>query len=208
MRIRRSGALLLVPALVGGAAGAADSALSATSPPLPAAILPSQLQALKQKMEQLQVNSERYTETASGTVTASIEKVGKGGKRSCQERRVSLHTRAVGDASISPPESEVFTGHGAGTPSLIAIGPTLYFYSVKAGRRDGGRPWVRFRLNGASASTGVSFPYHGQSDEVDAGGTGSYAGLINLIGTTTGEVHVWSARRASTASRRPSSRRW
>jgi hypothetical protein len=191
--------LALVPAVFGGVTGAADSATPAIpAPPLPAAILPPQLQALEQKMEGLQINSERYSETIRGTaLTQSVElktstkqiRKHEHGKRISHRKLVAVTIAEFGEVSLSPDQGEVLAGATASRPIEITIGSTIYFYLPTIARRDGGRPWVRFSTAGA-ASTGASFPYHGQSAEVNAGGKGTYAGLINLLATAGGAVRM------------------
>jgi hypothetical protein len=145
--------------------------------------LPPELVALEQKMGQLQINSERYEQTQiSVSRTTTLAKHGK--SRTNIRHRSSKVSGAV---SLSPAEGEL-AGPG-GVPSEIDVGSTLYLHFADIARRDGGRPWVRVE----HASASVLFPFHGGSlpfGEVDEGGTGSYAQLINLIATADGAVEV------------------
>jgi hypothetical protein len=85
-------------------------------------------------------------------------------------------------------EDEVFT-HGTRRPSFIWIGSTSYLYEG-SGRARSRHSWIRFHGVG-SAEAIPSLPFRGGgSMEVNAGGSGSYAGLINLLATTTGPVSV------------------
>jgi hypothetical protein len=185
MRIRGWRAPLLAAALLGAIAVPADSATKA--PPVPApsvASIPAAAQPLVAKVEQQTVNSERYSQTtqAGGTFTVKLH-----GKR----RKVTRHVSTVtfGEASLAPLLAKTFKKGSSGRLSAIGIGSTLYSYSPSIGRQDGGRPWVR--VNGVSAA-GL-FPYHGGLSkrlEVSAGGTGSYAELIDLLATATGNVSI------------------
>jgi len=130
----------------------ANSPAASISP----ASLPPALQALEQKMEQLRINSERYSQTTHGEVTVSVKRHGKHGERTSGRKRVSLNHTELGEASLSPSEAEVIDGNTR-KPILIAIGSTLYTYSATLARRDGGRPWFRFNGHGA-ASVGRSSP--------------------------------------------------
>jgi mono/diheme cytochrome c family protein len=156
------------------------------SPPPAPASLPPALQALEQKMENLRVNSERYTQTIRGGAIIAVELKGKHGRR-VKRRRRSLGVSELGEVSLSPAEGQVFAGADRSRPSLIMIGATLYDYSPKIARQDGGRPWIRSRSPGFADSDPL-FPNHGRSGEVNLGGTGAYAGLVNLLATALGPV--------------------
>lgn len=157
---------------------AAAPALS--SPPQVSATLPPALVALEEKMGQLQVNSERYTETVTAVSAVSLA-VAHGRSRA----RTKLSTSKLsGEVSLSPAQGEVVGSRGE--PEQIAIGSTLYLHSPAIARRDGGRPWIRVEHGNAD----VLFPFHGGSSllEEKGGGTGSYAELIDLIATAVGTV--------------------
>lgn len=173
----------------GGARAPAAWASSTAGTPISPVLLPPSLQALEQKMEGLQISSERYSRTARGAVTITTERKGPHGKRTSAHKRTSLHLTELGEASLSPDEGQVFTAGHMSRPSLIAIGSTLYSYSARMGQLDGGRPWLR--ISGSDAvSEGAVFPYHRQPREVDLGGSGSYANLINMLATALSPVNV------------------
>jgi hypothetical protein len=191
LKIRRRGwaAPFLSAGLISVVAVPADGASS--SPPAPApsvASIPAAVQPFVAKLEQLPVNSERYTEAtqAAATVTVKVH-----GKRRKLTRHVSKE--ALGEASLSPLQGKLFKHGDSGQLSTIGIGTTLYSYSPSIARRDGGRPWVRLR----GVSAGGLFPFHGGADarlEVKAGGTGSYAELIDLLASAAGNVSILGAQ--------------
>jgi hypothetical protein len=184
MRIRRWAPPLAALALVGAIPGAADSAAPAIpAPALVPAILPAQLQALEQRMEGLQVNGERYSLTVE-SVPVTVTK--QSGKHITQTK--PLVRTDFGEASLVPGEGEIFSSDNRRRPAEISVGSTLYVYTPGIARTDGGRPWVRF--DGGALGDRTLFPFHGQPAEVNAGGVGSYAGLINLIATAVGPVAV------------------
>lgn len=157
----------------------------ATTPTAPA-VLPPALVALEQKMRELQVNSESFTKTVSGTTSIELGVGGRRGKRRTHTLHISKQT--IGQASLSPREATV-TNVTAGTPSAIEIGSNVYLYLSSLAKRDRGRPWVHFKSSGAGAFE--LFPFHGESStELNEGGSGPYAGLLNLLATTTGPVGV------------------
>jgi hypothetical protein len=183
MRIRGWGALLLVAALLGAVRGAAESAASAiASTVAPAASLPPALLALEAKMARLTVTSERFSQTVHATATRHI------GGHHRHVKRVSVNETELGEVSLSPLEGKLFRNGDPGKPIAIAIGLTLYSYSPTIASKDRGRPWIE--MKGVSAAE--LFPNHGGSnEEINAGGTGSYAGLINLLTTAVaGTVSV------------------
>jgi hypothetical protein len=159
--------MLLALALLAATRGAADLAAPASaSSPAPAAGPPPELVALEAKMEQLPVNSERYSQVAHLTATRHT------GRHHKHLERASVTETQVGEVSLSPLEGRTFKNGDPRKPIAIAIGSTLYTYSAKIARKDRGRPWIQ--LNGVSAAT--LFPYHGDSsEEINAGGAGSYA---------------------------------
>ncbi len=160
-------------------------ASSAAGSPAGPVSAPPALGALEQKMEQLRVNSERYSQTIRGGAIVGVD-LGKHRKRVGPGRR-SLDVSELGEVSVSPAEGEVFAGADRSRPSLIVIGSTLYDHSPKVARLDGQRPWVRSSGSGL-ASDDTLFPDHGRTDEVNLGGAGAYAGLINLLATAVSPV--------------------
>jgi hypothetical protein len=185
------GAPFLIAALFGANAASA-SAASATPTPTPSvASIPVAMQPYVAKIAQQSVNSERYstTERTVGTIT-----VKRGGKR---HKLVKHETKVtVGEASLAPLLGKVFAKGSSGALAQIGIGTTSYAYAPYAyeptqhgKKKRNPRPWLR--LEGVSAAT--LFPYHGQGNpsiEVNAGGTGSYAELINLLATANGAVRI------------------
>jgi hypothetical protein len=176
---------LLAVVLLGATVGAEDSATSATlsSPPPTLALLP-QLQALEQKMAQLQLNSERFSSVVSGVITVTNE---TNGKPDGPSKRISANGTELGEASVSPAEGEIYLGRKL-RPTLIAIGSTVYHYERPTKASHGRRPWVRSRDPEESPATQLLPFYGGGPIEVDAGGTGSFARLINLLTTAVGSV--------------------
>jgi hypothetical protein len=164
------------------------SPVAPASPPPAPASLPPALRALEQKMEQLQIDSERYSQTIRGGAIVEVELKGRHGRR-VERRRWSLGIGELGEVSIFPAEGQIFTGADRSRPNLIVIGSTLYVYSPGIARPDGGRPWVR-STSPELAGAGTFFPDHGRSDEVNLGGAGPYAGLINLLATAVSPVAV------------------
>jgi len=168
----------LVVALLVLAAGVAW-AEAATSAPSPApATAPATLQALEGKMRQLQVNSERFSQVARGYITVANEANGKVVGR---VKHIPTNVRLTGEASLTPQRSETFLG-ARHTPTRIVIGSTVY--SREGGKR---RLWVRLHEPGLAQSF-ASYPLHGDPQEVNLGGTGSYAGLLNLLATAVGQI--------------------
>jgi hypothetical protein len=165
-------------------ASASAQPLDEVSTPIqPAPVLPADLVTLEQKMEHLQVRTERFSERSQGSVKLTSEANGKPVGRS---RYVSLDGSESGVASLSPSASKVSIRDSAGRTEEIVVGSTLYVRSPtaqKLARLDGGRPWIRSHSSG-----GVSLPFHGRPEEVSFGGSGPYANLVNLLATAVGEV--------------------
>jgi hypothetical protein len=182
MRRRVTLLLALAPLIAGSIVGVAESAKPVRASALaPTASAPPELTALEQKMKQLQVNSERFSQTLFASGTRHV------GKHRGRIRRVSVTQTEGGEVSLVPLEGKVFKNGDQAKPTTIAIGSTLYSYSTTIAAKDRGRPWIQ--LTGLSAA--ILFPFHGDSsEEVNAGGTGSYAGLINLLNTATGKVDL------------------
>ncbi len=180
------GAALLSAALLGTIAAPTDAASSASTPSTPApsvASIPAAVQPLVAKIEAQQVNSERYTVTTHASGSKTIKQ--RNGKR----RKVSesASKTVTGEASLAPLVAKLYEKGGSGQLSSIAVGSKAYVYLPSRKRK--GRPWLRF--DGFSAAT--LFPFHGQGEpavEVDAGGTGTYAELIDLLATANGAVTI------------------
>lgn len=199
MRARRAGALALALALLAVAPAAAGSATPAPAPATPApAPLPPELQALEAKMAQLQVVSERFS--INGTITGTSEETSASGKcRPSQPCRVTRHTRVKrtrhrvdisqrGEVNLAEDAVALFSG---GRRVLIAVGSALYLYAPGRTPRGRSRPWVRQTIPGVAGTplAALLMPFHGpRPGEVSLGGSGPYAGLIDLLATAAGPI--------------------
>ncbi len=163
------GAPLIVAALSGVAAA---PAIAAATPPATlapnVANIPATAQPLVAKIAHAAVTSERYSVTLSGTVPSKNGGQGKTAKRV-----------TIGEASLSPLRAKVYRKGGSGPLAEVGIGSTVYINDAAlTGKRA--KPWVE--SPGTSATT--LFPFHGgSSSEVNAGGSGPYAELLNLLAT-------------------------
>ena len=188
MRTRLAGALVvalsslaLVP--VRGAADVPESALhparlaQATNAPVP-----QQLKVLEQKMQQLHVNRERYTQISRGVVVIVNE---ANGRPVGHRRSVSLDASISGEVSVSPPRAEQINVR-TGKPIQIDIGSTTYAYSPPIARKHPHRAWIRRK----NSEFGSDFPYSATPDEASLGGEGSYSQLFNLLATAVGSIQV------------------
>jgi hypothetical protein len=172
--------LALEPVGIADTAGLATRSVPVAQAPI--AALPPQLQSLELKMQQLRVNSERYTRIIRGTLTIVNA---TNGKPVGPEKSVSLNENISGEVSISPARAEEIN-IGTGKPLWIEIGSTEYAYSREIARKHPRRAWVRKQ----GAEIGATFPYHASPGEASVGGEGSYAQLFNLLTTTVGSVTV------------------
>jgi hypothetical protein len=180
-------ARLLTAVLLAASAVVGSVVIPGASAQAPTAVLPAQLVALEQKMEQLQINSERFSLISRGRVTVTNE---SNGKPDGPPKYVSLDQAALGEASLQPSEGEILFGKPS-RPRVILIGSTLYVHEPSIAKRDGHRPWVRLNIShGATSGPVPVFPYHRESGEETGPGSGSYAALINLLGTAVGPVSV------------------
>jgi hypothetical protein len=176
--------LLSAPFLIAALFGAfAVPAVARTSVTPTVASIPAAVQPLIAKIEALPVTSERYTvrTQASGTKTVKLPD----GRR----RRVSRSssTSVTGEASLAPLAAKLYKRGDSGQLSSVAVGSKVYVYSPSSKHK--GRPWLL--LAGVSAAT--LFPFHGQDNpavEMNAGGTGTYAELVDLLATANGAVTV------------------
>ncbi len=153
------------------------AATAAASDPV-APPLPANLQALVAKMRLLQVNSERYSEVSRGYIRVANR---SNGRIVGRVRYVRENFQLTGVASLTPQRSETFFGPKH-APRRIVIGQNIYFHVDGKRRR-----WVR-RREPDSARAFAAYPFHGEPDENDLGGTGSYAGLLNLLATAVGPI--------------------
>jgi hypothetical protein len=176
---RSLGALFLALVPFGAVATAPTTAALPEAPSSSA--LPPQLVALEQKMEALQVNSERFSglERVS-TFTDEVE-----GRRLRHYAHRSATTTMQGEASLVPAEGEVELRGKETTLRQIVVGSTVYQYEASRSQRRRARPWVRFHSSKAEL-----LPFHEDPSEVGGGGTGPYAGLIDLLATATGPVET------------------
>jgi hypothetical protein len=163
-------------ALAAGVACVYVATAGASSPA--AAAIPATLQPLEAKMRQLQVNSERFSQVSRGYVTVANEVNGRVVGR---VRHIPMNIQLTGEASLAPQRSETFIG-ARHTPTQIVIGSTVY---SREGRKR--QPWVR-QHEPELAQAFSSYPLHGDPEEIDLGGTGSYAGLLNLLATAVGQI--------------------
>lgn len=175
-------ALALASVLLGCLYVGAGDALARTVSDPPPAALPAQLQALEQKMAALRLTSERFSIVSRGFINLTNE---DNGKPEGPTRRVSLDASETGEVALPSHDADISLVRHSGASREIHLGSTTYAYMPKLARFDGGRPWVRSHVAG-----GFEYPFEGGSGEVDAGGTGPYAQLLNLLATATGNVVV------------------
>jgi hypothetical protein len=187
------GAPLITVALLGAASVPAlgAPAVSPAAPTPTVASIPADVQPLVAKIAQQTVNSERYSTTDHTEGTVTVKRHGKPHKLVKHETKVSF-----GEASLAPLLGKVFAKGSSGALSQIGVGTTSYAYLPYAyepthdgKRKRDSHPWML--LDGVNA--GTLFPYHGQGNpsfEVNAGGTGTYAELINLLATANGAVRI------------------
>jgi hypothetical protein len=184
--------LLVLSSLAAPVGGIADTAgLAVRSSPVPNALgarLPPQLQGLEQKMQQLHVNSERYTRTFRGVITIVNETNGQPVGR---EKSVSLDENISGEVSISPPQAEVIDAN-TGKPIQIQIGSTEYAYSREIARKHPRGAWIRRKGADGSVLPDYASPLEVFASPGDAsvGGEGTYAQLFNLLTTAVGSIAV------------------
>lgn len=160
----------------------------------PAPAHPPELASLIAKMRRLHVHSERYTQ-----LTRIVVGTGKHSQR--------YRDAVLGEVDSSAGRGEIFGGPAPRLPLALVVGSVGYSYSPVLGRCDGGRPWVRRSgrrqgafVDGREIQSGpppvparASFPYQPLRGERNRGGAGPYAGLINLLQTTSGPARVVGA---------------
>ena len=168
-----------------GGSGISSSALGRSGDVTPA------LQVLVAKMRVLPVTSERYMQTTSTLVR----------QRSRTER---FQDALIGEVGLSPDRGETFQPGPVPIPSELVIRGSRFRYSSALGGCDGGRPWVRERTRSGGVlvidgheqikpsrpepPARVSLPFQAFPGERTRGGSGPFAGLIDLLGTATGPV--------------------
>jgi hypothetical protein len=153
---------------------AATDAASAPAAPNVAEI-PAAVQPLVQKIAAAQVNSERYVVTnhAIGTEPKKVH-----GRRHTVTVRTATFTH--GEASLSPLVGVSLQQGSLGPVRFIWIGSSVYVNGPELNGQHSGL-WVKTK----GVGTDGLFPFHesGASGEVNAGGTGPYAGLLDLLAT-------------------------
>jgi hypothetical protein len=194
----RSVAALALALLATAPLAAASTAAAASIAP---AVLPPELQSLESKMAQLRVDSERYSITVRGSFTSVSEETSSSstctpsGCHSTSRRHVthrrhrSVNIALKGEVSLAAGTAELVSA--GGRHRLIVVGPNLYSFSPGRTHRSRARPWVHSRVRGVDPQSLVRglFPLHGnQRSEVDLGGRGPYAHLINLLATAVAPV--------------------
>jgi hypothetical protein len=160
------GAPLILAALSGASAAPATAVTPAAAPAPNVVNIPAAAQPLVAKIAHATVTSERYSVTLTGSIRGKTTK------------KVT-----IGEASLSPLRAKLYRKGGSGPLAEVGIGSTVYI-NVNDASLTGHRakPWVT--ASGTSAST--LFPFHGgSSSEVDAGGSGPYAELLNLLATAS-----------------------
>jgi hypothetical protein len=169
MKATRLAPLLGAPLMTAALLGAVPA--GATTAPAPnVANIPATAQPLVAKIAHAAVTSERYSVTLTGAVPS------KQGGHSKTAKKVT-----IGEASLSPLRAKLYRKGGSGPLAEVGIGSTVYINDASlTGHRS--KPWVK--APGTSAAT--LFPFHGgSSSEVDAGGSGPYAELLNLLATAS-----------------------
>ena len=111
----------------------------------------------------------------------------------------------IGEVALSPDRGDTFEPGSPAIPRELVAGLTRYSYSSALGGCDGGRPWVlKGPRSGAIQVVGghaqiessrhparparAALPFQAFPGERSRGGSGPYAGLINLLETATAPV--------------------
>jgi hypothetical protein len=154
------------------AAGVATASMPASAPNV--ANIPAAAQPLVAKIANAKVTSERF----------SIAMVGPAASRRGAHGKPAAGTLAhvaVGEASLVPLRAKLYRRGSSGPLAEVALGSTIYINDASLSGHKA-RPWVK--APGESAA-GL-FPFHGGSNyEIDAGGRGPYAELLNLLATAS-----------------------
>jgi hypothetical protein len=162
-RVREAGFAAVVLVLLAGCGDAGPAArVRAGADGVP------EMRTLVRTLRGLHVRSERYT----------IENVVT--DKSARSVRV-YRSGAIGEAGVSPVRAQVRTSSGE---REIRINSSDYLSSPGLASCDGGRAWMR-RERGVRAA---SFPYHSPPAGRSLGGSGPYAGLIDLLETAQGRL--------------------
>lgn len=195
MRFRIGGMTSLALAILAMTTGIAGSATPVSSP------VPPELQALELKMEELQISSERYTRKTGISLTLSEESSSSNCPQSLachptkptkrvSHRRTHFVIEQAGEVNVPQKAAKTSIVHGKYGLRLIVIGLTTYYY-LPGTVTPHGRPWVRSKGHEADELFANMFPFHGGlTGEARHGGTGPYAGLIDLLGSAVGGVRI------------------
>ncbi len=152
------------------AAGAATASTPSSAPNV--ANIPAAAQPLVAKIANAAVTSERFSTTMVGPAP---RKRGASGKSATG----TIAHVAVGEASLVPLRAKLYRKGSSGPLAEVALGSTIYINDASLSGHKA-RPWVKARGESAAGL----FPFHGGSNyEIDAGGRGPYAELINLLAT-------------------------
>jgi hypothetical protein len=176
-----------------GLVGAAPTALASevVSPQARVAVPPA-LQALEQKMQQINFNTARFStrfglgelgSPANGAELGSNVNVCK-----------SLVTSSTGIERLSPPASVSvgeFDGVVGSKSKELSIGNTIYVFTPSASRSDGGRPWVRSAVQRTPKSAaGAAFGSALAPAHLASGSDGSEGHFAKLIEETNGALSI------------------
>jgi hypothetical protein len=169
-------ALAVFPAASRATSGSPRASSVATAA-APAAVIPPDLQALEQKMLQLQITSERFslTETVAGSGAPSGPLGGFGGAIGHAASTFDLLT-ATGEASFTPQQASVQISFLGLKLNARLIGTTLYLEEPFIARLDGGRPWVEEPNQHAEQANGTELTPLGGASAAQAFGK-----LIELL---------------------------
>jgi hypothetical protein len=166
------GALGQADAAAGAAVHAGATASASTTLAQPTATQPTELIALEQKMQALQVTSEQLNLTEAIALHTAKHPTAK------TETLVTV----TGAERLSP-AAGTFTVSSLGGPKIQArlVGGNYYLKEPSISRHDGGRPWVREPLASADSSLGVN-PAAPVGSNATGGATGPFAALIDDLG--------------------------
>ena len=114
-----------------------------TATPQGSAVLPANLQALEQKMGELQITSLRFSEKTSITVPHSTGKLMR-----VLKLLLGAGSGISGEGTTSPPAGNVVLSLFGHPLTLRAVDNTTYLYLRALGRVDHGRPWVKLGPGG------------------------------------------------------------
>jgi hypothetical protein len=148
-------------------------------------------------MRLLQISSERYQRVSNASLEISEEMSSSHCSPSgrCRhsgpvkrQRKTPFTSTQTGEIDIAAMASELSL-RTRGTPRLLVADSSVYLYLPGIAPRA--RPWVREKLSPARAKVLFAglFPFHGdERGQPSLGGTGPYAGLIDLFAGALGGV--------------------